>query len=157
MTKLTSIQEKALPYLLQNIIGISRTGTGKTLAYILPILQFLLKKAKRSFALIVVPTTDLVNQIVTTLKMFYSLGISVGSLIERVDCINCHLLVGTPGSLRKYIKKIKYLKIIVLDEVDKLFIKDYEKDMLMKMNHFNIENNDEICNSDIELKVENNK
>ncbi|ELQ74292.1 ATP-dependent RNA helicase [Trachipleistophora hominis] len=131
ITALTPIQALTVPYAIQkrNIIGISRTGTGKTLAYVLPALHRLLQHKKCNYVLVIVPTKDLVVQIVTLLRMFSPLGLKIASLIDRDEINDAHFIIGTPGALRKAVKKMKGVKVLVMDEVDKLFGKDYERDM----------------------------
>lgn len=131
ITALTPIQALTIPYSKRknNIIGISRTGTGKTLAYILPALHRLLKHKKCNYVLIIAPTKDLVVQIVALLRMFGPLGLRTASLTSQNEISDSHIIVGTPGAVRKMIKNVKGVKVLVMDEIDKLFGKDYERDM----------------------------
>ena len=71
ITTPTTIQEKAFPVIMsgRDVVGIAQTGTGKTIAYLLPILrQWKFSKEKSPTVLIVVPTRELVCKLSTTLK-----------------------------------------------------------------------------------------
>jgi len=127
----TPIQHQAIPIALsgQDIIGIAQTGTGKTLAYGVPILQRLgLEKGK---GLVVVPTRELAIQVTESLKRLgNSLGLRLATLIggEAIDRQlfmlrkNPHIIVATPGRLIDHLKrhtvKLDEIKILVLDEAD---------------------------------------
>lgn len=133
-TQLTDIQEKAFDPIQQgdNLLGISPTGTGKTLAYLLPsLLKLTPKKAQQ--LLILSPNTELAGQIfeVTkewaepiglTAQLFLS-GSSQKRQIERLKK-GPEILIGTPGRIFELIKlkKIKMMNVnsIILDEFDEL-------------------------------------
>lgn len=133
-TQLTDIQEKAFDPIQQgdNLLGISPTGTGKTLAYLLPsLLKLTPKKAQQ--LLILSPNTELAGQIfeVTkewaepiglTAQLFLS-GSSQKRQIERLKK-GPEILIGTPGRIFELIKlkKIKIMNVnsIILDEFDEL-------------------------------------
>lgn len=133
-TKLTDIQEKVFEPISQgdNVLGISPTGTGKTLAYLLPAL-LKLKPKKSQQLLILSPNTELAGQIfeVTkewaeplglTAQLFLS-GSSQKRQIERLKK-GPEILIGTPGRVFELIKlkKIKMMNVdtIILDEFDEL-------------------------------------
>jgi ATP-dependent RNA helicase RhlE len=127
----TPIQHQAIPIALkgQDIIGIAQTGTGKTLAFGIPILQRLgLEKGQ---GLVVVPTRELAIQVTESLKKLgNSLGLRLATLIggEYIDRQlfslrkNPHIIVATPGRLIDHLKrktvKLDQIKILVLDEAD---------------------------------------
>lgn len=133
-TELTDIQEKVFEPISQgdNVLGISPTGTGKTLAYLLPALLNL-KPKKSQQLLILSPNTELAGQIfeVTkewaeplglTAQLFLS-GSSQKRQIERLKK-GPEILIGTPGRVFELIKlkKIKMMNVdtIILDEFDEL-------------------------------------
>ncbi|MGT2802009.1 DEAD/DEAH box helicase [Streptococcus henryi] len=133
-TELTDIQEKVFEPISQgdNVLGISPTGTGKTLAYLLPAL-LKLKPKKSQQLLILSPNTELAGQIfeVTkewaeplglTAQLFLS-GSSQKRQIERLKK-GPETLIGTPGRVFELIKlkKIKMMNVdtIILDEFDEL-------------------------------------
>lgn len=130
----TLIQEKTFSPIMsgRDIIGIAQTGTGKTLAYLLPVLQRW-KFAKNPFPqiLIIVPTRELVQQIVeeverlTQFMSFSAIGVYGGAnirtqgakLLQGVD-----LVVGTPGRTMDLMLNgnltTKNIKFLVIDEMD---------------------------------------
>lgn len=132
--KPTPIQEEAFPIAMsgKNIVGIAQTGTGKTLAYMLPILQqFKFSKDYKPKAIILVPTRELVVQVVEQIELFTKymttrvLGVyggvniktQMGQLTQGVD-----IVVGTPGRLYDLAANrsllLQNVKKLVIDEVD---------------------------------------
>lgn len=136
ITEPTPIQEQAIPLISEGIdvIAESQTGTGKTLAYLLPILDKIDVGLKQTQALVLVPTRELGMQIVQeaerlsegTKRIIQPL-IGGASLSRQVDKLRLHphLVVGTPGRVQELIKLRKlsmhYVKTIVVDEVDQVF------------------------------------
>ncbi len=133
--KLTEIQERLFEPITQgeNVLGVSPTGTGKTLAYLFPSL-LKLKPKKAQQLLILSPNTELAGQIFDVTKQWAEpLGLSAqlflsGSSqkrqIERLKK-GPEILIGTPGRIFELIKlkKIKMMNVdtIILDEFDQLF------------------------------------
>lgn len=130
----TPIQEKAFPIIMsgKNVVGIAQTGTGKTLAYAMPILQqWKFTKQLNPTVLILVPTRELVLQVVEQLNLYAQylsvriVGVYGGTnintqahnLAEGVD-----ILVATPGRLYDLAisraANLKGVKKLVIDEVD---------------------------------------
>ncbi|MDQ2177256.1 DEAD/DEAH box helicase [Marinifilum sp. D714] len=141
----TEIQEKCIDLLIsgKNLIGIAATGTGKTGAFLIPIVQQMLE-GKNSTGLVVVPTRELAQQVQDEFKSLtkgtdltsacFIGGTSVSkdvSLAKR----KVSLIVGTPGRLNDLIDrnalKIGNTPILVLDEFDRMldmgFIRDIQK------------------------------
>lgn len=131
----TSIQHKAIPIAVQgkDIIGIAQTGTGKTLAFSIPLLQQLLKSGKGK-GLIILPTRELAIQINETIqKIGRSFGIRTAVLIggssmyQQVREIRAtpHVIIGTPGRINDHIEQrilnLSDVSILVLDEADRMF------------------------------------
>jgi ATP-dependent RNA helicase RhlE len=132
----TPIQEKAFPVVMsgKDVIGIAQTGTGKTLAYLLPILrQFTFSNQKDPRILILVPTRELVIQVVeeirklTTYMTVRVVGVYGGTNInnqkqELYDGLD--ILVATPGRLVDLsmtgILRLKSIQKLVIDEVDEM-------------------------------------
>ena len=130
----TPIQEKAFPVVLSgtDMVGIAQTGTGKTFAYMLPILQWLpFSKENHPRVLVVVPTRELVLQVTEEIEKFgkYS-SIRVAGVYGGVN-INQHkevvaqgldIVVATPGRLYDLVisraLQLKNIKKLVIDEVD---------------------------------------
>ena len=133
----TEIQEKAIPILLENktdFIGLAKTGTGKTIAFGLPILQLIDVENSKIQAVILVPTRELGNQIFANLHEFAKYlpkikivstcgGIPIKPQIESLKN-ETHIVVATPGRLLDLINKnaldLKECKILILDEADEM-------------------------------------
>ncbi|MDP3313386.1 DEAD/DEAH box helicase [Lutibacter sp.] len=136
-SKPTEIQEKTIPILLfqkDDFVGLAKTGTGKTAAFGLPLLQLIDKDNKSIQAVILVPTRELGQQIYTNLISFATYlptvsiasicgGISIKPQMERLKS-DTHLVVATPGRLIDLIKRnainIKNANYLVLDEADEM-------------------------------------
>ncbi|KAI8998491.1 DEAD-domain-containing protein [Trametes punicea] len=137
----TEIQAEVLPHALQgrDIIGVASTGSGKTAAFALPILQKLWEEPKGLFACVLAPTRELAVQIA---QQFESLGSAMGvrcaTIIGGVDMMaqkvalakKPHIVVATPGRLNDHLEETKgfslrTLKFLVLDEADRLLDMDF--------------------------------
>ncbi len=135
-TKPTPIQQQVFSVILsgRNMVGIAQTGTGKTFAYLLPILKDLkFSKQKDPRVLIVAPTHELVIQIVnetqklTKYSSIRSLGIFGGGNINKQKQAvydGTDILVATPGRLLDIaytgVLSLKSIKKLVIDEVDEM-------------------------------------
>jgi ATP-dependent RNA helicase RhlE len=144
----TPIQRKAIPILMQghDLIGVAETGTGKTLAFLLPIFHGLKSGTHDTQALVVCPTRELAIQVAGEAERFgkhlgirtvlayggTSSGDQKRQLGEGVE-----LVVGTPGRLLDFVNSawlsLRNLRSIVLDEADRMldmgFIKDVDQIM----------------------------
>ncbi|MEI8086306.1 MAG: DEAD/DEAH box helicase [Paludibacter sp.] len=136
LTHPTTIQERAYPVIMsgRDVVGIAQTGTGKTIAYLLPCLrQWKFTKEKHPQILIVVPTRELVVQVVeqveklTTYMNLRVVGVYGGvNMIRQTPLIvaGVDVLVATPGRLLDFILngslKLKSIKRFVIDEVDEM-------------------------------------
>lgn len=102
--KPTPIQEQAIPLALQgrDIIGIAETGSGKTAAFALPILQTLLEKPQPLFALVLAPTRELAVQITQAFE-------ALGSLVS----LRCALIVGGMDNMQQAIALGKKPHVVV--------------------------------------------
>jgi superfamily II DNA/RNA helicase len=131
----TSIQHKAIPAAIEgkDIIGIAQTGTGKTLAFGIPLIQQILKIGKGK-GLIILPTRELALQINETMqKIGRGFGIKTAVLIggasiqQQIHMIrgNPHIIIGTPGRIVDHIGQrtlsLHDIKILVFDEADRMF------------------------------------
>ena len=147
----TPIQAQAIPLVLQgrDLIGLAQTGTGKTAAFGLPIIEMLLKDAKRPDnrtvrTLILAPTRELVNQIADNLKLFVrktplKINLVVGGASINKQQLQLErgtdILVATPGRLLDLISRralsLGQVTHLVLDEADQMldlgFIHDLRK------------------------------
>jgi len=132
--KPTPIQREAYPKILSgnNVVGIAQTGTGKTLAYSLPILQELnYSKSYKPRVLIIVPTRELVVQVVDQIELYTKYmtvriaGVFGGVNIKTQQALlseGTDIIVGTPGRLYDLILnrslQTQDIKKLVIDEVD---------------------------------------
>lgn len=130
----TPIQEQAYPVIMsgKNVVGIAQTGTGKTLAYSLPILQqWKFTKQLNPTVLILVPTRELVLQVVEQIELFAAymsvrvIGVYGGTNINTQAASladGADILVATPGRLYDLAvaraANMKAIKKLVIDEVD---------------------------------------
>jgi ATP-dependent RNA helicase DeaD len=132
----TEIQEQAIPVITEgnDVIAQSQTGTGKTLAYLLPVLQKTDLDSKDLQAVILVPTRELGMQIFREMEMLtheselIAQSLIGGAALKRqVEKLRLHpqIVVGTPGRVLELIKlrklKMHGVKTIVVDEVDQVF------------------------------------
>jgi superfamily II DNA/RNA helicase len=142
----TSIQEKTIPLVYENkdIIGISRTGSGKTASFGIPIIDRVTPKQGVQ-SLILAPTRELANQISMEMRKWAKyVNIKIATVFggvgfePQVDAIaRSEIVVGTPGRILDHIQrnslKLNTLKTFVLDEADKMvemgFIEDIERVM----------------------------
>ncbi|WNH12304.1 DEAD/DEAH box helicase [Thalassobellus suaedae] len=133
----TDIQEKVIPVILnqkEDLVALAKTGTGKTAAFGLPLLQLINTDDVTVQALILAPTRELGQQIFSNLMSFTSQsstisiasvcgGIPIKPQIERLKTPT-HILVATPGRLVDLVKRgainIKTVKYLVLDEADEM-------------------------------------
>lgn len=129
----TPIQQKTIPIGLEgsDLIGIAQTGTGKTLAFGIPIIQKIIEN--KALALIVLPTRELALQVDEVFqKVGRSLGIQTAVLIggaafgPQIAAIRRHpqVIIGTPGRIIDHLEKkhirLHACKILVLDEADRM-------------------------------------
>ena len=142
----TTIQGKAFSVVMsgKDMIGIAQTGTGKTLAYLLPALrQWNFSKDRLPQILIIVPTRELVAQIVETVEQLTTymtltvVGVYGGANIRtQADQINMGLdvLVATPGRLLDLALRgdlvLKGIKRLIVDEVDEMFDLGFKHQLL---------------------------
>lgn len=150
----TPIQEKVIPLILQkcDIIACSQTGTGKTAAFVLPILNSIIQKSDTSIdTLIIVPTRELAIQIEQQIQGF-SYFVSVSSMAvygggdgndweiqKKALAEGADIIVATPGKLLSYIKmgcaNFDKLKHFVLDEADRMLDMGFIDDINAIISH----------------------
>lgn len=133
----TEIQQKVIPQLLAkttDVVGLAKTGTGKTAAFGLPLLQLIQIEKAEVQAVVLVPTRELGHQIHTNLEQFSKNikgisitatcgGIPIKPQIERLKTPT-HIVVATPGRLIDLIQRkaidLKETQFLVLDEADEM-------------------------------------
>ncbi len=131
----TPIQEKAIPVILKgaDLIGCAETGTGKTAAFLLPVIQNLTPQTKQiARVLIVAPTRELVSQIEAAYKQFATKKISCVSLIggasmkTQCDALRrgASVIIATPGRLLDHVERgtvnLSKIETLILDEADRM-------------------------------------
>lgn len=129
----TPIQAKAIPVALEgkDLIGIAQTGTGKTLAFGIPMIQKIAQEKGKG--LIILPTRELAHQVEETLHLIgRSLGLRTALLIggasmraqTQAIARNPHIIVGTPGRINDHLEQkilsLQNVSILVLDEADRM-------------------------------------
>lgn len=137
ITKPTKIQEKVIPVILnqkEDVVALAKTGTGKTAAFGLPILQLINTELSVIQAIILAPTRELGQQIYNNLVSYSSQkpnisiasicgGIPIKPQIERLKQ-DTHIIVATPGRLADLVKReainIKSISYFILDEADEM-------------------------------------
>lgn len=147
----TPIQDRAIPHIIDgsDIVGIANTGTGKTAAFLIPLINKVRIDPKNN-VLIVVPTRELAIQIDEELKEF-TRGIKTGTRIFSVCCVGGasigkqiselryknNFIIGTPGRLKDLIERAKIklsdFSTIVLDEADRMLDMGFINDMRFVM------------------------
>lgn len=152
----TPIQQAVLPILTKektNFIGQAQTGTGKTLAFSIPIIQRIDIENKRIQALILCPTRELCQQTAKaifkhtkyTKKIFIEAVFGGGDINSQISALrrSTHILVATPGRLKDLINRnavdLSGIHQCVLDEADEMLAMGFKKDIdkiLQKTNDF---------------------
>lgn len=143
-TQPTPIQDGAIKPVLEgrDVIGLANTGTGKTAAFVLPIIHRLQAAGGRGMVLIIVPTRELATQIddefrafARGLNLYSALCVGGASLHRQIAQLNRRpqLVIGTPGRLKDLsnqgVLKLAYVNILVLDEADRMFDMGFIRDI----------------------------
>ena len=134
-TKPTPIQTMAIPVALEgkDILGTAQTGTGKTLAFSIPLINKLILD-KNAFALVICPTRELASQVMGAIKSIISDKINIrtalligGEAMQkqlRQLSNRSRIIVGTPGRINDHLKRkslnLSATKYLVLDETDRM-------------------------------------
>ncbi len=146
----TPIQAEAIPVVLKgrDLLGIAKTGTGKTISFVLPILHKLLLRppealSRKPKVLVIVPTRELANQILEVFEeialrlpikpkvMAVYGGVSINPQMKNM--YGTEILIATPGRLleldRAKSVDLSQVKVLVLDEADKILNLGFQRDM----------------------------
>jgi Superfamily II DNA and RNA helicases len=142
----TPIQEKAIPVLLQgntDLVGLAQTGTGKTAAFGLPLLELVQESNRSTQALILAPTRELSVQITNDLENFskgvknlnmvtvYG-GASISDQIRKIRR-GAQIIIATPGRLIDLLSRkvvdLTNIKFVVLDEADEMLNMGFKEDI----------------------------
>ncbi|RYG04556.1 MAG: DEAD/DEAH box helicase, partial [Chitinophagaceae bacterium] len=151
-TNPTPIQEQAIPVLLsgtKDLVGLAQTGTGKTAAFGLPLLQLVDAAQKHPQALVVCPTRELCIQIVNEVELFKKFmpalhvvavygGTSIGMQIRDLKR-GVQIVVATPGRLIDLIERkainLEQISYVVLDEADEMLNMGFQDDIEFILNN----------------------
>jgi ATP-dependent RNA helicase DeaD len=141
---LTPVQSKAMPYIFAGrpLMVQARTGSGKTGAFIMPIMELVNRFQDETQALVLVPTRELATQVVTEAKMLFGDsgfrvtavygGVGYGPQLKALR-EGTHLIVGTPGRVLDHLLRgsmsLKKLKVLVFDEADRMLSMGFYPDM----------------------------
>ena len=133
---LTPIQERAIPPALEgkDVIGTSQTGTGKTLAFLIPIIEMLQREpSNAAHALVLLPTRELAMQVHEQYenlrgRSLHKAALVIGGVSEKAQIQNlrdgCGLIIATPGRLQDLLDRrladVRRIKLLVLDEADRM-------------------------------------
>ncbi len=143
-TELTAVQARAIPYLFasRDTMIQSRTGSGKTGAYLLPMLELLNPREETTQSLVLVPTRELALQVEHEAKMLFagsSLRVAVlyGGVGYRDQLASLsegsQLVVGTPGRVLDHLMrktlKLDRLRVLIFDEADRMLSMGFYPDM----------------------------
>lgn len=145
----TPIQDEAIPVVLKgrDVVGIANTGTGKTAAFLIPLLDKIINNPREK-VLVIVPTRELATQINQELIEFradlriYSVccvgGVGIYNQISGLRRQN-NFVIGTPGRLRDLVDRkaihLSEFRSIVLDEADRMLDMGFVNDMRFLMNN----------------------
>ena len=144
----TEIQENSIRDIIsgKDVIAEAQTGTGKTLAFLIPIFENIMPSSKDVQVLIITPTRELAIQITeeaTKLKEGKDVGVlamyggkDIGSQLKKMKG-NIQLIIATPGRLLDHIKRktidLKKLRTIVIDEADQMLLMGFRNEIDMVM------------------------
>lgn len=155
----TPIQTQSIPILIekkQDFIGLAQTGTGKTAAFGLPILNWIKPKERQTQTLILAPTRELGQQIANQLSIFskYLPNISIQSVyggasivaqMKEIKKRTPQIIIATPGRLldllRRKVVKLNTVDLVVLDEADEMLNMGFKDDLDDILSQIENENN----------------
>jgi ATP-dependent RNA helicase RhlE len=133
---LTPIQERAIPFALEgkDVLGTAQTGTGKTLAFLIPVIEMLNREPSRQASvLVLLPTRELAMQVHEQYEKLRGKSMSRASLViggvsEKTQISGLRggseMIIATPGRLQDFLTRklidLRQIKILVLDEADRM-------------------------------------
>jgi ATP-dependent RNA helicase RhlE len=177
----TEIQDRAIEHILQgkDVVGIAKTGTGKTAAFLIPLIQRLLTAEEPFKSLIVVPTRELAiqikdefNELANKLRLFAASFIGGTDVYSDIQLLKRfqHVVIGTPGRLLDLSRKdaiwFHEFKVLVLDEYDRMldmgFVEDvqaisdhmYGKEQTLLFSATTQKNLPRLVNDPLEIKID---
>jgi ATP-dependent RNA helicase DeaD len=142
----TPVQEEVIPCLLKlkdDLVGLSQTGTGKTAAYGLPLIQLLDRVQMKTQTLILCPTRELCVQVTKDLHTFsrYLAGVKIVAVYGGASIVTqsrqlqqgAQIIVATPGRLLAFINEkrvdLRAIRAVVLDEADEMLQMGFQEDL----------------------------
>ena len=145
-TELTPVQKEAIPFLLNNeedLIALAQTGTGKTAAFGLPIINKIDANNKKTQAIVLCPTRELCLQITKDIesysKYFKTINTTAvyggANISTQINSLRkgSQIIIGTPGRVIDLIKrkvlKLKSIRFIILDEADEMLNMGFKEDL----------------------------
>nr|CCC93770.1 putative ATP-dependent DEAD/H RNA helicase [Trypanosoma congolense IL3000] len=168
----TRIQVATIPVVAEgrDVIGVAQTGSGKTGAYVLPLVNWLLTQSKVPYlsVLVMVPTRELAQQVTAQFIMLgNSVGLRVATLVGGADMVDqaCelskrpHVIVGTPGRVKDHLNNTKGFQLVklhalVLDEADKMLEMDYEKEIDAILEHLTYKRQTLLFSATLNTKID---
>ncbi len=147
----TPIQALALPALLsgEDVVGLAQTGSGKTAAFAIPLIEAIDRKARGVQALVLVPTRELAAQAATELANLSRYepvrpvvlcgGVSIGPQIKALKSRSTSVVVGTPGRTLDHLQRgtlrLGSVRYLVLDEADRMLDMGFAPDVGRILSH----------------------
>ncbi len=145
-TKPTPVQEKVIPLMLKDhadMVSLAQTGTGKTAAFGLPLLQLVNTGSKKTQSLVLCPTRELCVQVTRDIQAFakYISGVRIlaiyggSSIVDQMRALRrgVHIIVATPGRLNDLIKRgnvdISEVNSVVFDEADEMLQMGFQEEL----------------------------
>jgi ATP-dependent RNA helicase DeaD len=143
-SELMRVQSKAIPYLFaqRDMMIQSRTGSGKTGAYLLPLLELINAYKQATQAVVLVPTRELAQQVANEAEILgHATGVRTIAVYggvgygEQLDAFRAgaHLVIGTPGRILDHLLRrslsLEHLKYLVFDEADRMLSMGFYPDM----------------------------
>jgi ATP-dependent RNA helicase DeaD len=142
----TLVQEEVIPCLLKlkdDLVGLSQTGTGKTAAYGLPLIQLLDRTQMKTQTLILCPTRELCVQVTKDLHTFsrYLAGVKIVAVYGGASIVTqsrqlqhgAQIIVATPGRLLAFVNEkkvdLRVIRAVVLDEADEMLQMGFQEDL----------------------------
>jgi ATP-dependent RNA helicase DeaD len=145
----TPIQALALPELLsgEDVVGLAQTGSGKTAAFAIPLIEGLNRKARGVQALVLVPTRELAAQAATEISnlsrhnrpVVLCGGVPIGPQIKALKNRSAAVVVGTPGRILDHLQRgtlrLGSVRYLVLDEADRMLDMGFAPDVGRILSH----------------------
>ena len=166
----SKIQKESLPFTLKgrDMIGLAETGSGKTAAFAIPVIQALLDNPQPYFACVMSPTRELCVQIAEQFEAIGALiGLRTAVLVGGLDMVSQaialskkpHVIVGTPGRMADHLANTKgfnlrRLKFLIFDEADRLLSMDFEKQINLILTQIPTQRNTFLFSATMTTKVQ---